>query len=87
MRALLRVRGDLSDEMAGEPQALQWTKELNIGEAVELLPPLSHSQMADLFRRAQIVASPSIHDGTPNSLLEGIACGCVVVGLCGCVIV
>jgi glycosyltransferase involved in cell wall biosynthesis len=23
----------------------------------------------------QIVASPSIHDGTPNTLLEGIACG------------
>ena len=32
--------------------------------------------MAESFRRAQIVASPSIHDGTPNSLLEGIACGC-----------
>ena len=32
--------------------------------------------MAGIFRRAQIVASPSIHDGTPNSLLEGIACGC-----------
>ncbi|HET8563634.1 MAG TPA: glycosyltransferase, partial [Candidatus Binatia bacterium] len=27
----------------------------------------------------QIVASPSIHDGTPNSLLEGIACGCFPV--------
>jgi glycosyltransferase involved in cell wall biosynthesis len=32
-----------------------------------------------VFRRAQIVASPSIHDGTPNSLLEGIACGCFPV--------
>jgi glycosyltransferase involved in cell wall biosynthesis len=32
--------------------------------------------MAEAFRRAQVVASPSIHDGTPNSLLEGIACGC-----------
>jgi glycosyltransferase involved in cell wall biosynthesis len=62
--------------MAGELQALQWIDELKIGQAVELLPPLSHSQMAGVFRRAQIVASPSIHDGTPNSLLEGIACGC-----------
>lgn len=62
--------------MAGEAQALLWTQELNIGQAVELLPPLSHSQMADVFRRAQVVASPSIHDGTPNTLLEGIACGC-----------
>jgi glycosyltransferase involved in cell wall biosynthesis len=35
--------------------------------------------MADAFRRAQIVASPAIHDGTPNSLLEGMACGCFPV--------
>jgi glycosyltransferase involved in cell wall biosynthesis len=65
--------------MAGESQAIQWIQELNIGHAVELLPPLSHAQMADAFRRAQIVASPSIHDGTPNTLLEGIACGCFPV--------
>jgi glycosyltransferase involved in cell wall biosynthesis len=62
--------------MAGEPQAEQWVRELGIGHAVELLPPMTHSKMAEHFRRAQIVASPSIHDGTPNSLLEGIACGC-----------
>ena len=62
--------------MANEPQAVQWIKELKIGHAVELLSPLTHPQMADVFRRAQIVASPSIHDGTPNTLLEGIACGC-----------
>jgi len=62
--------------MAGEPQALQWIQELNISHAVELLPPLSHPEMAESFRRAQIVASPGIHDGTPNTLLEGIACGC-----------
>lgn len=65
--------------MAGESQAVQWTRELGIGHAVELLPPLSHSEMADAFRRAQIVASPSVHDGTPNTLLEGIACGCFPV--------
>ncbi len=65
--------------MAGSSQAIQWTQELGIGHAVELLPPMSHSQMADQFRRAQIVASPSLHDGTPNTLLEGIACGCFPV--------
>ena len=32
--------------------------------------------MADLYRRAQVLVSPSTHDGTPNSLLEGMACGC-----------
>ena len=62
--------------MAGESQALQWIQELDVAHAVELLPPLSHTQMGNVFRRAQLVASPSLHDGTPNTLLEGIACGC-----------
>lgn len=65
--------------MAGESQATQWIRELNISHAVQLLPPLPHAKMAEVFRRAQIVASPSIHDGTPNTLLEGIACGCFPV--------
>lgn len=62
--------------MSNEPRALRWIRRLKIGGAVELLPPLPHTQMADVFRRAQVVVSPSLHDGTPNSLLEGMACGC-----------
>jgi len=65
--------------MAGESQAVKWIGQLNISQAVELLPPLPHAQMADVFRRAQVVVSPGVHDGTPNSLLEGIACGCFPV--------
>jgi glycosyltransferase involved in cell wall biosynthesis len=74
--------------MAGEPQAIQWIRELetpalasgaSVSAAVELLAPLPHMQMADVFRRAQIVVSPSVHDGTPNTLLEGMACGCFPV--------
>ncbi len=65
--------------MQGEPQALRWAKELGIEHAVTFNPPVSHAQMAELFRAAQIVASPSVHDGTPNSLLEGMACGCFPV--------
>ncbi len=65
--------------MAGESQAVKWIRQLNIGHAVELLPPLPHPQMADVLRGAQILVSPSVHDGTPNSLLEGMACGCFPV--------
>jgi glycosyltransferase involved in cell wall biosynthesis len=65
--------------MAGESQAMQWVRELNINHAVELLSPMPYTQMANAFRRAQIVVSPSIHDGTPNTLLEGMACGCFPV--------
>lgn len=66
----------LCTSMAGEAQAEQWIRELNIAHAVELLAPVPHFEMANVFRRAQIVVSPSIHDGTPNTLLEAMACGC-----------
>ena len=36
-------------------------------------------QMADLFRRARVAVSPTTHDGTPNTLLEAMACGCFPV--------
>lgn len=62
--------------MAGDGQALQWIRELGIGQAVELLAPMPHMEMAKVYRRAQVLVSPSIHDGTPNTLLEGMACGC-----------
>ncbi len=65
--------------MAGEAQAIQWIEELGIQHAVTLKPPMPHAQMADVFRAAQVVVSPSFHDGTPNSLLEGMACGCFPV--------
>lgn len=65
--------------MAGDAQALSWLQKLGIEQAVDLLPQLPHAAMADVFRGAQVVVSPSTHDGTPNSLLEGMACGCFPV--------
>jgi len=62
--------------MAGDPHAERWLRQLGIGSAVRLLPPLEAAEMAALFRRAQISVSPSTHDGTPNTLLEAMACGC-----------
>ena len=66
----------LCTSMEGESQAMEWTKELNIEHAVELLPQVPNMEMVNVYRRAQILVSPSIHDGTPNTLLEGMACGC-----------
>lgn len=62
--------------MADEPLAQKWLKDLGIENQTTLLPRLSRAQMADLFRSASMVISPSVHDGTPNSLLEAMACGC-----------
>jgi glycosyltransferase involved in cell wall biosynthesis len=69
--------------MAGEPQARHWLDELGIAGHVELLPTQSRPQMAELFRRARVAVSPSLHDGTPNTLLEAMACGCLPVAFDG----
>jgi glycosyltransferase involved in cell wall biosynthesis len=65
--------------MASEPRAHDWLDKLGIAEAVDLLPRLTRDEMAALFRRSQVAVSPSIHDGTPNTLLEAMACGCFPV--------
>jgi len=69
----------LCSSMQGEVQAQTWVRELGIESAVELMPPMPFSEMGNVFRRAQIVVSPSVHDGTPNSLIEAMACGCFPV--------
>lgn len=65
--------------MAESPEAHALVKRLGVSAAVELLPARPHEQMAELFRAAQVVVSPSTHDGTPNTLLEAMACGCLPV--------
>jgi glycosyltransferase involved in cell wall biosynthesis len=65
--------------MAGESQAAGWVRALGIEAAVHLLPVQSRPQMANLFRQARVAVSPSVHDGTPNTLLEAMACGCYPV--------
>jgi glycosyltransferase involved in cell wall biosynthesis len=65
--------------MEGEAMALRWINKLEIADSVSLLPRQARSQMAALFREAQVVVSPTTHDGTPNTLLEAMACGCYPV--------
>ncbi len=65
--------------MAGAREAVETVARLRLESAVELLPARPHAQMAELFRAAQVVVSPSTHDGTPNTLLEAMACGCFPV--------
>jgi glycosyltransferase involved in cell wall biosynthesis len=66
----------LSVAMKGHPIAEQFVSQLAISKNTRLLPTVSHNEMADLFRLADIAISPSLHDGTPNTLLEAMACGC-----------
>ena len=65
--------------MAGQAKANEWVKRLRIGPSVRLLPRVSQPDLAALFRRADVAVSPSEHDGTPNTLLEAMACGALPV--------
>lgn len=60
--------------MEGEPEAQRWVDRLKIGDYVSLMPKLSSRALADSYHAAQVMVSPSTHDGTPNSLLEAMAC-------------
>jgi glycosyltransferase involved in cell wall biosynthesis len=65
--------------MASEPVAHQWVQSLGIHKNVTLLPEQNRIQMAGLYRNSRVFVSPSVHDGTPNTLLEAMACGCIPV--------
>ena len=61
--------------MAGDAAAEGLVGQLGVRDAVRLTPPLPREQVRDLFRIAVASVSPSLHDGTPNTLLEAMACG------------
>lgn len=65
--------------LAGDPEAEHWVSLLGIEANVRLWPHLSQPQLWRLFQQVQVFVSPSAHDGTPNSLLEAMACGCFPV--------
>lgn len=69
----------LCPAMEGTRGAEGWVSRLRLSKSVRLLPKLSAIEMAEVYRRAQISVSPSEHDGTPNTLLESMACGCLPV--------
>jgi glycosyltransferase involved in cell wall biosynthesis len=65
--------------MEGVSEAENWKSKLDLGPSLRLLPVLDAASMGALFRRATLSVSPSAHDGTPNTLLEAMACGCFPV--------
>lgn len=67
--------------MQGQPEALRQVKELGLEQNVHLLPYLNQLELWNLYRQSQVYVSLSSHDGTPNSLLEAMAFGCLPV--CG----
>ena len=62
--------------MEGKTEAINWVKRLDISHNVILLPILSQIELWQLFHQADITVSLTLHDGTPNTLLEAMACDC-----------
>jgi glycosyltransferase involved in cell wall biosynthesis len=69
----------LCPNLAGDWEAEQWVESLGIQKNTKLWPHLERAQMWSLYHKAWVFVSPSIHDGTPNSLLEAMASGCFPV--------
>ena len=65
--------------MEGQSEAQAWVSRLKLEKNVRLLPYLRQPQLWELFQRTEVSVSISTHDGTPNTLLEAMACGCFPV--------
>jgi glycosyltransferase involved in cell wall biosynthesis len=67
--------------MQGQPEASKWVNRMGIADHVTLLPYLQQHQLWSLFLQSQVMVSLSSHDGTPNTLLEAMACD--IFPVCG----
>jgi glycosyltransferase involved in cell wall biosynthesis len=65
----------LCPSMAGQPEAETWVQQFDLQRHVRLLPYLSQEELWYLFSQSAVMVSPSVHDGTPNSLLEAMVMG------------
>jgi glycosyltransferase involved in cell wall biosynthesis len=65
--------------LRGDNESEHLVDVLGVRPNTKLWPRLDQAQLWKLFHMSQIFVSPSIHDGTPNSLLETMACGCFPV--------
>jgi len=66
----------LCPNLQGVKQAQDWLQKFSLDQRTFLLPKLPQGQLWSLFKQSKIFVSPSSHDGTPNTLLEAMACGC-----------
>jgi len=72
---LLMVGGVRQDD---EP-ILQVFQRQNPALDVHIVPHVAHETLPIYYRLAEVLVIPSLRDGMPNALLEGMACECAVV--------
>lgn len=65
--------------MQDNPVVNEWMGHDSVRSKVRLLPRMPNNELPPLYSAADICVSPTEHDGTPNALLEAMACKCFVV--------
>jgi len=71
----------LSIAGTGEQEGMlkQLVKQLDLQHSVRFLGRLDRNEIAQLYRQADILLNTSLVDNTPNSIIEALACGLVVI--------
>jgi len=62
--------------MQGKPEAEKWVSKLSLQKNVKLFDNLDQQTIWAVFHQSQLSLSITTHDGTPNTLIEAMACGC-----------
>ena len=69
----------LCPSLGGVAQAQAWVEKYEVESQTFLLPRINQSELWGLYKQSMVFVSPSSHDGTPNTFLEALACGCFPV--------
>ncbi len=79
VRATIKDAVFISIGVQGNAEIERMIDENGVRDSVRQIGHVPFEQMADYYRLADVCVSPSLHDGTPNTLLEAMACGCFPV--------
>jgi len=80
-RGLAQVPGVvfLGGGMAGNVEMARLAADAGVADSVRLLAYMPDAELATYFALADVAVSPAVHDGTPITLLEAMACGALPV--------
>ncbi len=73
------VLQDYLPEPAYRERLVGLLAELGEADSVRFLPPTDAAGLRDAYRAATVVVSIPDSDGTPNTVLEAMSCGCPIV--------